>query len=138
MRTAALLLAVLGACEHSSDLAARYMPCPGGSTNCEAPCLAFGDASVCGPTCDGLGRCGDASLAGNCLWNNQAPDEPGLCVLTCTTTDDCPVDAMTCRACDFGEACVVGDALGAGPGVCAWPDGSWRRDAAAASPDGAD
>ena len=87
MRTAALMLAMLGACEHTSDPAARYVPCAGGSKACEKPCVAFGDASVCGPTCDGLGRCGDESLAGNCLWDNQAPAEPGLCVLTCTTDE---------------------------------------------------
>lgn len=87
--------------------------------------MAFGDSSVCGPTCDGLGRCGDESLAGNCLWDNQAPDEPGLCMLTCATDEDCSREGMECRYCTFGEACAVGDALGAGPGVCAWPDGSY-------------
>ncbi len=116
------LLLLLVVCGGEQDPLAPYTACPGGSAACGPPCRAFGDASVCGPTCDGLGVCGDESLAGSCLWDNQNPAKDGLCVLTCSVDEDCPVEGMRCRLCDLGEVCAVNAGIGLGSDVCAWPD----------------
>ena len=125
MRTLVILLAGLLACERSSDPTAPYVACPGGSVACEAPCLALDGASVCGPACRVAGRCDDDSLAGVCDLRDGTPNEPGLCVLTCSSADDCPTAGMVCLQCPHGvdiHTCAIGRGIGLGEGICAWPD----------------
>lgn len=106
-----------------------YPSCADGMCPIGSECIQLAGASICGPNCleygpGYAGRCEHSPpLNTLCPWTEEVP---GICILSCSTTEDCPAPGMICLPCEspFEHACqMFAPAFDfEGASMCAWPN----------------
>jgi len=117
----------------SGDGLGEHGPCPSGD-ECTfgGLCVQAEGASICGPECyeygpgPAPGRCPSSPVQRQsiCPLDHENNEVPGVCLIMCGDTTDCPDPGMVCVTCPepFQAACnALWPFSETGPNICAWP-----------------